>query len=171
MGTFKKLINYDKIIRIASTGNYNGDNSWTDVSGTTRNSVYGESAVELFRTYGNYELTYTQQSSSSPNLFPHPSSDSDIPYNSTTVPNEITATTSVAYSRFANGHGWVANITITGSGTQDETVRSLVFTKVIYYGQSNYGYGVVFAYIFDTPIVLDESNNYTANITLSVAFE
>lgn len=172
MGTFKKLINFDKMARYSAVNSNNYDNNWTDISGTLRG--YASYGLAISPWYvGTFGYTYTEQIASNGNcsLFLHPSSNSDIPYDSTTVPDEIASSTSVAFTRFVDGSGWVANITIVGTSGNTETIRSLVFTRCINHYSSNYANGVFWAYILDTPIELNASNNYTTNFTISIKFE
>lgn len=141
----------------------------TDVNGTSRTLSNPSTDTYEGEFYvANVGTTYTAPASSYP--FPHASSNSAIPTSQATIPNEV-GSCSIAFTRTNNG--WVANITITGSGLQDETVNSLVFEKITTYGRysatANFLY---FAYILDgNGIELNADNNYTANLTMSVSFE
>lgn len=103
-------------------------------------------------------------------LFPYASSDSSIPYSQALITNQV-GTCAVVNALNADSTGWVANITITGSGLQDETVNSILLTRKFYVKPSGSKELLVCAYILDSPITLNAGNNYTANLTMSVSFE
>lgn len=171
MGQFVKLVNFDQCL-IAGARCYS--QAFVDVDGNNRNmycynsisSIQGGDRairnISPMMVTGN--ATYTSPSYNAP--FPYASSDSPIPYSQTSITNQI-GSCSVAFTQTPTG--WTANITITGSGLQDETVKSLLFTKKLY--DSSYVEALIFAYILDSPITLNAENNYTANLTMSVSFE
>lgn len=163
MGQLVKLVNWTKLL-ISNTGL---SASFKDINGTSRSfpnpiSGRGDTIAAPFFVYN----TGTSSSASDSRVFPYASSDATIPPSQTTITNQIGSCT-IGFTR--TEAGWAANITITGSGLQDETVNSLLFTQKLYNG-SNYYEALLFAYILDSPITLNAGNNYTANLTMSVSF-
>lgn len=144
------------------------DAKFVDVSGTLRTfktNAIPNYAGDFYVTNWGTVITAADQ------VHPHPhaSSNSSIPADTYAVPNEV-GSCSIAFTKA--DAGWNANITITGSGLQDETVNSLLFEIVAGYGNySSTANALFFAYILDSPITLNAENNYTANLTMSVSFE
>jgi len=106
-------------------------------------------------------------------LFPYASSDSSAAFDKSTITNQV-GNCVVTYTANADNTGWIANITITGSELQDETVNSLLLVRNVYTGSgggANAKEHLLYAYILDSPITLNAENNYIATLTLSVVFE
>ena len=170
MGTFVKLINFDKLNRYR-TGS---GGSWVEINGTSRDFQSAESNTKNIWTYAApfyVNSVGTLQSSPSTGFqvpFPYASSNSEIPYNQTSIPNQV-GNCSVAYTRNSNNTGWIANITIVAAS--DSTVKSILFVSSVnigYTGQA--GKMLTHAYILDNPIELNAQNNYTATLTIAIEF-
>lgn len=115
--------------------------------------------------------TYTTPATNYP--FPYASSDTTVAYDKSSITNQV-GTCAVSFNLLTNNNeniGYIANITITGSGLQDETVNSIMFTRRLYVQGGGTQEFLLFAYILDSPITLNAGNNYTANLTMSVSFE
>lgn len=170
MGILKSLIGA-KQVQIVDTGLAQ---SITDIQGSSHTIPLSSNSTELSVNYTNYYnflvkttgTTYTVAGKEY--LFPYASSDSNIPESQTSITNQIGAC-SIAFTRGTNG--WSANITITSNA--EATVNSLLFTKLLVYysGSWNNAETLLFVYIFDQPITLNAENNYTANLTMSIAFD
>lgn len=172
MGQLIKLVNFDQCL---IAGARCSSQAFVDVGGSSR-TMYCSASISSIQSgdralrnitpfMATQDTTVTSANSYFP--FPYASSDTSIPYSQTSITNQI-GNCSIAVTRTATG--WIANITITGSGLQDETVNSLLFTKSLHTGSSLYE-ALLFAYILDNPITLNAENNYTANLTMSVSFE
>lgn len=106
-------------------------------------------------------------------LYPYASSNSDVAFDKSAITNQV-GNCAITYVANADNKGWTANITITGSGLQDETVNSLLFARNVYTGSGGGASAkehLLYAYTLDSPIVLNAENNYTANLTMSISFE
>lgn len=151
-------VNIKKYLQITSTG------------GVTAAAASNYTQYPTLCFQGTWGTTYTSSDYNGTWLFPYASSDSDIPASQTAITNQI-GNCSITYTAKADNTGWIANITITGSGLQDETVNSIMFTRRLYVQGGGTQEFLLFAYILDSPITLNADNNYTANLTMSVSFE
>lgn len=92
------------------------------------------------------------------------SGDDEIPFSTYSVPNPI-GTASINYA--LNSKGWAATITI--SGTEGSTIKSLFFRRGLCYNSSmNVGEAVIFALVLDNPVTIDSTG--TANFTFAIEF-
>ena len=95
------------------------------------------------------------------------SSSSSISANTVATPDKI-GTVTATFAVTSTGQTF--NITVVGSGLEDETVRAFTFGKRVSYGSGYYACLLVYSIILDTPVVLNAENNYTANFTFAMEF-
>lgn len=154
---FIPLVNFEAYQRAAVNGS---NKQFTDTSGTGHNIYSGANAsnyVPFYISSGTYTATGVYYP------FPYASSATEVPYDTTTILEQV-GTTSVSFTYLPNG--WNGNIRITG--TEEATIRHFIFVKKINYTTSSSSDAVIFAIKLDTPIELNEANNYTADFTLTL---
>lgn len=155
--TFIPLVNFEAYQRLAVNGS---NKQFTDTSGTERSLYYGAPSgnyVPFYISSGTYTVTGANYP------FPYASSATEVPYNTTTILEQV-GTTSISFTSLPNG--WNGNIRITG--TEEATIRHFIFVKKLQYSSSATSDTVIFAIKLDTPVELNEANNYTADFTLTL---
>ena len=154
--TFIPLVNFEAYQRAALNGS---NKQFTDTSGTVH-SIYSGAAASNYVPFYINSGTYT---ATGHYPFPYASSATEVPYDTTTILEQV-GTTSISFTYLPNG--WNGNIRITG--TEEATIRHFIFVRKVNYTTSNLSEVVIFAIKLDTPIELNEANNYTADFTLTL---
>lgn len=133
--------------------------SWGTISNTSYCSYASPFWVDgVVTSHGTETNKYLIQASSSDDIS-----------KSTHIPLSVVGTTQATIQKTSKGQTFI--ITVTGSGQQEETIKSLFFGKQIYVNTSNIrAGGLFFALKLDTPVELNAENNYTANFTFAIEF-
>lgn len=95
------------------------------------------------------------------------SSSSSISANTISTPDKV-GTVTATFTVTSTGQTF--NITVVGSGLEDETVRAFTFGKRVSYNSGYYACFLVYSIILDTPVELNAGNNYTASFTFAIEF-
>lgn len=143
----------------------NGSYTFTDKNGSTHsfsNSNQNQ-VMSWIPFYSQHNSSASSGGGTSCN-YPYASSAVTIPESTTNIPDQV-GTATVSYARAAGG--WTATITITG--TEDATIRHLLFSRGLWYGASYYE-AVLYAVQLDSPVLLNADNNYTAHFTFAIEF-
>ena len=166
MGRIVKLDNWTNLERAIANSNIK---SFVDVSGTPRTYAFGGGNSSVYNPrapflVNNYTSVITSADRGYP--FSYACSDATIDKSRYALTNTF-GTTTIGYTQ--SGGGWNATIQIVHNAKA--AINSLLFTRMMYYSGSDSCETLLFAYELDNPITLNADNNYTANLTMSVAFE
>lgn len=165
MGRIVKLDNWTNLDRARINAN---TNSFVDVNGTSRGYSFGSGSPVHYNgrsplfIYNNYT---GQKIAGADYPFPYACSDATIDKSRYALTNTF-GTATVGFTK--SDSGWNATIQIVHNA--EATINSLLFTRMMFPSSGSYE-TLLFAYILDSPITLNASNNYTANLTMSVSFE